>query len=55
MKTMCLPSYHHNVFAATHTLGHMMYGCTVHHESSHHVPKSMSCQLYPRSAGEKFF
>ena len=33
MKTMCPPGYHHNVFVATHALGHMMYGyvrlCTV--------------------------
>ena len=28
MKTMCPPGYHHNGFVATHTLGHMMYGCT---------------------------
>ena len=28
MKTMCPPGYHHNGFAATHALGHMMYGCT---------------------------
>ena len=26
MKTMCSPGYHHNVFVATHALGHMMYG-----------------------------
>ena len=25
MKTMCPPGYHHNSFAATHALGHMMY------------------------------
>ena len=25
MKTMCPPSYHHNVFVATHPLRHMMY------------------------------
>ena len=25
MKTMCPPGYHHNGFAATHVLGHMMY------------------------------
>ena len=25
MKTMCPPGYHHNGFAATHALGHMMY------------------------------
>ena len=30
METMCPPSYHHNGFVATHTLGH-------------HVPKCMSC------------
>ena len=23
-KTMCPPGYHHNCFAATHALGHMM-------------------------------
>ena len=38
MKTMCPPGYHHNGFGATHALGHMMYGLTVHHE-----PKCMSC------------
>ena len=38
MKTMCPPGYHHNGFVATHALGHMMYGLTVHH-----VPKCMSC------------
>ena len=27
MKTMCPPGYHNNDFVATHTLGHMMYGC----------------------------
>ena len=27
MKTTCPPGYHHNGFVATHTLGHMMYGC----------------------------
>ena len=31
MKTMCPPDYHNNDnyhnFVATHTLGHMMYGC----------------------------
>ena len=26
MKTMCPPSYHHNGFAVSHALGHMMYG-----------------------------
>ena len=26
MKTMCPPSYHHNVFMANSALGHMMYG-----------------------------
>ena len=26
MKTVCPPSNHHNVFVATHALGHMMYG-----------------------------
>ena len=30
MKTMCPPGYHHNGFVATHALGHMMYGSTVH-------------------------
>ena len=29
MKTMCPPGYHHNVFAVTHALGHMMYGYTL--------------------------
>ena len=29
MKTMCPPGYHHNGFAATHALGHMMYGYRV--------------------------
>ena len=24
MKTMCPPSYHHNSFAATHALGHII-------------------------------
>ena len=28
MKTMSPPSYHHNGFAATHALGHMMYSYT---------------------------
>ena len=26
MKTMCPPSYDQNGFAATHALGHMLYG-----------------------------
>ena len=26
MKTMCSPKYYHNDLAATHGLGHMMYG-----------------------------
>ena len=26
MKTMYPPGYHHNIFVATHALGHMMYG-----------------------------
>ena len=26
---MCPTGYHHNGFVATHSLGHMMYGCTV--------------------------
>ena len=30
MKTMCPPGYHHNGFVATHALGHMMYGSTLH-------------------------
>ena len=30
MKTMCPPGYHHNGFVATHALGHMMYGYSVH-------------------------
>ena len=35
MKTMCPPGYHHNGFAATHALGHMMYGsCAQVHELS---------------------
>ena len=29
MKTMCPPGYHHNGLAATHALGHMMYGYTL--------------------------
>ena len=29
MKTMHLTVYHHNVFVATHALGHMMYGYTL--------------------------
>ena len=29
MKTMCPPAYHHNDFAATHSVGHMMYGYTL--------------------------
>ena len=29
MKTMSSPGYHHNVFVATHALGHMMYGYTL--------------------------
>ena len=29
MKTMCPPSYHHNVFVTTHALGHIMYGYTL--------------------------
>ena len=36
MKTSCPPGYHNNGFAATHTLGHMMY-------SVNHVPKCVSC------------
>ena len=51
MKTMCPPGYHHNGFVATHALGHMMYGSTVHQpyifnrtcSTVHHVPKCMSC------------
>ena len=35
MKTMWPPGYHHNGFVATHTRGHMIYGC--------HVPKCMIC------------
>ena len=27
MKTICSLGYHHNCLVATHTLGHMMYGC----------------------------
>ena len=38
MKTICPPGYHHNGFVATHELGHMMHGLTVHH-----VHKCMSC------------
>ena len=38
MKTMCPPGYHHQGFVATHALGHMMHGWTVHN-----VPKCMSC------------
>ena len=30
MKTMCPPGYHHNGFAATHALGHMMYGLYIY-------------------------
>ena len=33
MKTMCPPGYHHNGFAATHALGHMMYGCMSCHKA----------------------
>ena len=29
MKTMCPPGYHHNGFAATCALGHMMYNYTL--------------------------
>ena len=29
MKTMCPPTYHHNIFMATHALGHMMYRYTL--------------------------
>ena len=29
VKRMCLPSYHHNAFLATHALGHMMYVYTL--------------------------
>ena len=29
MKTMCLPSYHHNGFVEIHALGHKMYGYTL--------------------------
>ena len=29
MKTVCLLSYHHNGFVATHALGHIMYGYTL--------------------------
>ena len=29
MKTMSHPVYHHNVFAATHALGHIKYGYTL--------------------------
>ena len=28
MKTICSPGYHHYDFVATHSLGHMMYGCS---------------------------
>ena len=34
MKTICPLRYHHNGFAATHTLGHI---------TVHHVAKCMSC------------
>ena len=37
MKTMCPPGYHHNGFAATHTLGHVMYG---HAPQVHELPQS---------------
>ena len=29
MKTMCLPSYHHNGFVETHALGQMVCGNTL--------------------------
>ena len=29
MKRKCPPSYQHNGFAASHALGHMMYGSTL--------------------------
>ena len=32
MKTMCPPSYHHNGFVATHTLGHNRTSCAQVHE-----------------------
>ena len=32
MKTMCPPGHHHNGFAATHALGHMMYSCAQVHD-----------------------
>ena len=36
MKTMCPPSYHHNSFAATHALGHIINhtSCAQVHELS---------------------
>ena len=34
MKTMCLPGYHYNGFAATHALGHMMYEVLKFHLTS---------------------
>ena len=30
---MCPPSYHHNGFAATHVLGHMMYSLHIYHSA----------------------
>ena len=32
MKTMCPLGYHHNDFAATYAIGHMMYGYAQVHE-----------------------
>ena len=38
IKPMYPPSYHHNGFMATHTLGYMMHSC-----AQVHVPKFMNC------------
>ena len=45
MKTMCLPSYHHNGFVATHALGQVQV---------HHVPKCMSCHKATHLASVRF-
>ena len=42
MKTMCLPSYHHNGFVATDALGHRMYGYTLLVQMNQIVPNKLS-------------
>ena len=42
MKTMCPPTYNHNDFAETHTLGHMMYSYTLLVPINQRVLKNLS-------------